>query len=245
VLFDGGVRRAFPNVYTKNMNRMPETYTDRSAFTDHMLVMMARQGDAEAFGELIRRYRSKCIDIATILLKNRADAEDSAQTAFSQAFKNLGQFKGDAEFATWLSRIVSNQCLMLMRSMRRAKFVYLDEPVEGRRTVQMEVPSGDPDPEGETAHRQMLALLQREIRRIPPVMRNVMVLRDIQELPLMDVANQLGITVPAAKSRLLRARLELRSRLTRHYKQIGNSAPLSRSAAPLKRVAHHCAMQPC
>ena len=223
------------------------TYSDTArltTLTDQRLVKIARAGDSEAFGELIRRHRQKCVDLATYFLRNRGEAEDEAQTAFSQAYRHLDQYHGDAEFSTWLTRIVANQCLMLLRSKRSAQFVYLDETGDRQRTAPLELPSRGPDPEGETAHSQMLAVLQREIRRIPPLLRKVMVLRDLQELPMMEVAEQLGITVPAAKSRLLRARLELRSRLARHYQGIGNSAPLSRCAAPLERVAHHCTIRP-
>ena len=222
---------------------MPQSSQNRVLYTDDELVAIAQKGDRDAFGELIRRHRQKCVDLATYFLRNRSDAEDEAQNAFSQAFKHLDQYQGDAEFSTWLSRIVANQCLMLMRGRRRTQFVYLDEPVKGQKALPMELPAKGPDPEGEMAYSQMISVLQREIRRIPPVLRKVMELRDIQELPMLEVAEQLGITVPAAKSRLLRARTELRSRMSRHYETSSTSTPLSRCAAPLSRVAHHCAVR--
>ena len=211
---------------------------------DQALVEMARQGDKNAFGELTRRHRPKCVDLAVFYLRNRGDAEDEVQNAFSKAYAHLDQYQGEAEFATWLARIVSNQCLMLMRVRRRTRFVYLDETANGLDAPPVELPSCGPDPEGELAVEQMKGVLRMEIRRIPPLLRNVMVLRDIQELPMTDVADRLGITVPAAKSRLLRARNELRSRLMRHTERTGSIPPLSRSAAPLNRVAHHRAMRP-
>ena len=222
---------------------MPQPTTDRLTLSDEALVINARKGDKDAFGELITRHRQKCVDLATYFLRNRGDAEDEAQDAYSEAFEHLDQYHGEAEFSTWLSRIVANQCLMLMRSRRRAQFVHLDEPAEGSKTLPVELPASGPDPEGEFGYAQMIKVLRQEIRRIPPVLRKVMELRDIQELPMMDVAEKLGITVPAAKSRLLRARLELRSRLSRHFKGTGGSDPLSRCAVPIRRVAHHCALQ--
>jgi RNA polymerase sigma-70 factor (ECF subfamily) len=209
-----------------------------------MLVDLAREGDKDAFGELTRRHRQKCVDLATFFLRNRGDAEDEVQNAFSKAYAHLDQYQGEAEFSTWLARIVSNQCLMLMRVKRRTRYVYLDESASGQDAPPVEVPACGPDPEGEFAFRQMKVVLRTEIRRIPPMLRNVMLLRDIQELPMVDVAEKLGITVPAAKSRLLRARAELRSRLMRHTEKSGNISPLSRSAAPLNRVAHHRAIRP-
>ena len=221
-------------------------YTEKNTLpaTDMTLVTQARRGDTEAFGELIRRHRQKCLDLATFFLRNRNDAEDEVQNAFSKAYTHLDQYKGDAEFSTWLGRIVANQCLMLMRVRRNTRFVYLDEPSSGSpRPQPVELPAVCGDPEGELACQQMTDVLRLEIRRIPPVLRNVMVLRDIQELPMPDVAAQLGITVPAAKSRLLRARTELRSRLKRYTAGMGNSSPLARAAAPLNRVARHYALQ--
>ena len=220
---------------------MPTT-TGISDLRDQTLVELARHGDQEAFGELIRRHEQRCVDLATFFLRNRGDAEDEVQNAFSKAYAHLDQYQGEAEFSTWLARIVSNQCLMLMRVKRRTKFVYLDEATTD--APPMELPACGPDPEGELAFNQMKQVLQTEIRRIPPMLRNVMLLRDIQELPMTDVADRLGITVPAAKSRLLRARTELRSRLMRHREKNGSHSPLSRTAAPLNRVAHHRAMRP-
>lgn len=211
---------------------------------DQALVRMARKGNKEAFGVLVRRHQQKCVDLATFLLRNRGDAEDEVQNAFSNAYTRLDQYLGEAEFSTWLARIVSNQCLMLMRSRRRARFLYLDESASAQDSPVVELPSCGPDPEGEFAFGQMKRVLRREIRRIPPILRNVLVLRDLQELPMTDVAEKLGVTVPAAKSRLLRARAELRSRVMKHTERSGNHSPLSRSAAPLNRVAHHRAMRP-
>src|SRR5262249_2310201 len=108
----------------------------------------------------------------------------------------------------------------------------------------LELPACGPDPEGELAFDQMKVVLRTEIRRIPPLLRNVMLLRDIQELPMTDVAEKLGITVPAAKSPFLHAQTELPLRLLRHTEKCGSFSPLSKSAAPLNRVAHHRAMRP-
>jgi RNA polymerase sigma-70 factor (ECF subfamily) len=211
---------------------------------DSQLVQLARQGDPDALGELLGRHRQKCVDLATFFLRNRGDAEDEVQNAFSKAYAHLDQYQGEAEFSTWLIRIVWNQCLMLLRLRRRTKFVYLDESPETHDAPPLELPSCGPDPEGEFAFSQMKAVLRTEIRHIPPILRNVMLLRDIQELPMTDVAQRLGITVPAAKSRLLRARTELKWRLMRHAERNGTQSPLSRTAAPLGRVAHHRAMRP-
>lgn len=216
---------------------------EHSKLKDSELVQLSLNGDREAFGELIQRHWRKCVDVACYFLRNRDDAEDQAQNAVMRAFQHLDQYQGEAEFSTWLARIVANQCLMLMRARRRARFVYIDEPVSGQKTVPFQLPSSDPDPEGDLAYTQLTAVLRAEVGRIPRLMRNVMMLRDIQGLPMSDVADQLGITVSAAKSRLVRARTELRSRMAKHCGGLANSAPLSRTAAPLSRVGRHCELQ--
>jgi RNA polymerase sigma-70 factor (ECF subfamily) len=172
-------------------------------------------------------------------LRNREDAEDEVQNAFVKAFAHLDQYQGEAEFSTWLERIVTNQCLMFLRVKRRSSFVYLDETLSRRGSPPMELPACGPDPEGEFAFEQMKQVLNMEICRIPPLFRAVMLLRDIQGLPMSDVASRLGITIPAAKSRLVRAREELRRRLLGRGARTGRTSALGRCAAPLSRVAHH------
>jgi RNA polymerase sigma-70 factor (ECF subfamily) len=211
---------------------------------DQLLVDLARKGDNDAFGELVRRHYRKCVDLATLFVRNHWDAEDQVQTACSKAHARLDQFQGEAEFSTWLSRIVTNQCLMFMREKRRARFVYLDDPVREPEAPPLELPACGPDPEGELALGELKTVLRTEIRRVPPLLRNAIMLRDIQELPMAEVAEALDISVPAAKSRLLRARTELRQRVRQRCSNVGTLSPLSRSAVPLNRVAHHRAMHP-
>jgi RNA polymerase sigma-70 factor, ECF subfamily len=217
------------------------TATDRP---DRLLVQLTRQGDNDAFGELMCRHYRRCVDLATLFVRNHWDAEDQVQIAFSKAHARLEQYQGEAEFSTWLSRIVTNQCLMFMRERRRAKFVYVDGGTREMDAPSLELPACGPDPEGELAYGEMKEVLRAEIRHVPPLLRNVILLRDIQELPMTEVAEALQISVPAVKSRLLRARIELRQRLKKRCEGIGTLSPLSRSAAPLNRVAHHGAVRP-
>jgi RNA polymerase sigma-70 factor (ECF subfamily) len=205
---------------------------------DAELVQLSLQKDRDAFGELIHRHYRKCVDVACYYIRNRDDAEDQTQNAFLRAFEHLDQYQGEAEFSTWLTRIVANQCLMLMRSRRRVAVVSIDESVSDQKKQPIQLPSRDPDPEGELAYAQLIGVLRAEVGRVPLLMRNVMLLRDIQGLPMNDVADQLGITVSAVKSRLVRARTELRSRMTKYCCGLGSS-PLSRTAVPLSRVGRH------
>src|SRR5215469_13052972 len=205
---------------------MQDAIEEVQTLTELELIERARAGDRDAFGSLIERHWKRCVDLACAYLRNRGDAEDQAQTACLKAFQHLDQYKGDAEFATWLARIVANQCLMLIRVRRRTRFLYLDEVSSEPKTRPVELPDSGPDPEGDFAFRQMIEVLRREIRHIPPLLRNVMVLRDVQGLPIMHVAGQLGISVPAAKSRLVRARTELRVRMARQCETSNGSSVL-------------------
>ncbi len=198
-----------------------------SGVADDRLVVLAQDGDNAAFAELIERHQNTCKRLALSILRDVCDAEDEVQNAFWKAFEHIGQFQQDAKFSTWLSRIVVNQCLMRLRKDRRAKFLYIDEGIAGEEITTLELPDNTISPEEDLARTELGKLVQDEIRRIPPLLREVVVLRDVQGLPMPDVAGKLGISIAAAKSRLLRARLELRSRLQKH---INPPAPLSSMA---------------
>jgi len=191
------------------------------AFTDERLVDLAKGGDNDAFAELIERHRRTCLRLALSIVRNDEDAEDEVQNACWKAFDHLAQFQKDAKFSTWLSRIVVNQCLMRLRKDKRARFLYLDEGAANEEVDTLELPGLDPTPEASLAKGELRRVLRQEIERIPPLLRDVFLLRDVEELPMPAVASQLGITVAAAKSRLLRARLELRARMQKHCGMLG------------------------
>jgi RNA polymerase sigma-70 factor (ECF subfamily) len=189
--------------------------------TDAELVSMSQQGQDVAFEELMRRHYNSSIKLALSILRDRSDAEDEVQNAWWKAFEHIGQFQGDAKFTTWFTRIVVNQCLMRLRQGRRANFLYMDDVVVGDEGLTLELPATESTPEQELGNREVLNLVRKEISRIPPLLRNVFVLREVNELSMTEVAGKLGISVAAAKSRLLRARLELRNRLQQHYGRMG------------------------
>ena len=197
----------------------PHLYTLRNE-PDENLVGAAQRGDDSAFAELIRRHRSSCMKLAVSILRNAHDAEDEVQNSFTKAYLHLGKFQQDSKFSTWLTRIVVNQCLMRLRAVKRSRQVCIeDASSQPQRTF--DPVSRDATPEQVLAKAEVSSVVRNEIARIPPLLRNVVVLRDVQELPMQIVAEKLGISVAAAKSRLLRARLELRQRLERHTGRMG------------------------
>ncbi len=207
--------------------------------SDADLVALSRNDNQKAFGELTRRHWVKCLNVGCFYLRNRVDAEDCVQNAFLKAYEHLDQFQGNSHFSAWLSRIVANECLMLMRLSRRMRFVYIDEPPSDITTAPFELADMGPDPEGDLGYSELIEVLRTEVKRIPPLLRNVMLLRDIRGLPINDVAHELGITVSAAKSRLVRARAELRERMIHQCGSGGGCPVLSRIAVHTERVSRH------
>jgi RNA polymerase sigma-70 factor (ECF subfamily) len=200
---------------------------EASISSEEALVALSRQGNTEAFGELIQRHYKTCLKRAVSMMRNQSDAEDEVQNTCWKAFHRLEQFRGEGTFAAWLSRIVENQCLMRIRVDRQLHFLYLDESSESH--VHVELVGQTRNPEDELGDQEVGELLEREISRIPPLLREVMLLRDVQRLPMRDVAERLGLSVPAAKSRLMRARAELRSRLAKHCGRRGASTLTQRA----------------
>jgi RNA polymerase sigma-70 factor, ECF subfamily len=183
-----------------------------------VLVAAAKSGDAAAFEELVNRYERKIFRLTMNITRNREDAEDAMQDAFMKAYSHLNNFQEDSRFYTWLVRIAANEALMRLRK-RRPNQVSLDEPIEGDDDLMpREVQYWGPSPEQRFAQSEMHKILDQVIDQLDPDFRTVFVLRDIEELSTEETAAALGISVPAVKSRLLRARLKLRQKLDRYMR---------------------------
>jgi RNA polymerase sigma-70 factor, ECF subfamily len=168
------------------------------------LVERARAGDAAAFSELVQRYERKIYRLAKHITQNDEDAEDVLQESFLKAYSHLDSFHGDSKFYTWLVRIAVNEALMKLRKRKSDKTVSLDEPQK------------------KYSRDELADILNKAVDSLKPSFRTVFVLRDIEELSTEDTAETLGISIPAVKSRLLRARLQLREKLTRYFRRKGD-----------------------
>lgn len=185
-----------------------------------MLVNAAKGGDIGAFEQLVRKYDRNVFRIANHITQNREDAEDVVQDAFLKAFQNLGQFQGQSKFYTWLVRIAVNEALMRLRRRRPERMVSLDEDINtGEDTIPREVADWAPNPEQLYNQSELRDILQKTIQGLPPGFRTVFVLRDVEGLSTEETADALNLSIPAVKSRLLRARLQLRERLTKYFKK--------------------------
>jgi RNA polymerase sigma-70 factor, ECF subfamily len=165
--------------------------------TDADLVSRAQAGRLDAFEELVRRHRLGTYRVALRMLGNESDAEDAAQDAFVQAWRNLAGFRADAAFSTWMYRIVTNRCLNMLRARRRT------EPLPEDR----EAPASRPDRIAEG--RWQVQDLARAIARLTPEQRAPLVLRELEGCSYEEIADALDLSMSAVKSRLHRARLEL------------------------------------
>jgi RNA polymerase sigma-70 factor (ECF subfamily) len=162
------------------------------------LVERAAAGDVDAFAELVRAYERRVASVLFRLLDDRRDVEEATQDVFVQAWRNLHRYRGDAQLFTWLYRIAVNEALMRRRKTRRDVHE-LDDRV-----------AAPPDPEP-----GLRDLLVGELRALPFEYRAALVLRDVEGLTNEEVAEALGISVPAAKSRIHRGRMQIRAALAR------------------------------
>jgi RNA polymerase sigma-70 factor (ECF subfamily) len=189
------------------------------------LVAQAQAGDSAAFAELVNRYQRKIYRLAKHITQNDEDAEDVLQDAFLKAYEHLKGFHGQSKFYTWIVRIAVNESLMKLRKRKGDRFVSLDEPIDtGEEEVKREVAVWEGNPEQQYSQEELQGILNEAVETLKPDFRTVFTLRDIEELSTEETAQTLGISVPAVKSRLLRARLELREKLTRKFKRTGDDA---------------------
>ena len=192
---------------------------DEGVSDELALVQQAKNGDLEAFSELVRRYDRNIFRIAQHITHNEEDAQDVVQDAFFKAYRNLEQFQGNSKFYTWLVRIAVNEALMKLRKRRNDRTVSIDEDVEtDEGSMPREVADWSPNPEQLYGTSELGDILKKTIQGLPPGFRTVFVLRDIEGLSTEETAEMLGLSVPAVKSRLLRARLQLRERLAKYFK---------------------------
>jgi RNA polymerase sigma-70 factor (ECF subfamily) len=195
--------------------KLGEPLTDELA-----LVEAAKGGDVSAFEQLVRRYDRNVFRIAQHITHNREDAEDVVQDAFLKAYEKLDQFQGQSKFYTWLVRIAVNEALMRLRRVKPGRTVSLDEDVKtDEDTLPREVADWSPNPEQQYNQAELRDILSRTIQGLPTSFRTVFVLRDVEGLSTEETAEALDLSIPAVKSRLLRARLQLRERLNRYFQK--------------------------
>ena len=191
-----------------------------ATMSDLELVGQAKTGQLDAFDELVNRHERKIFRLTQHITGNREDAEDALQDSFLKAFSRLSQFQGDSQFYTWLVRIAVNESLMRLRKRKAHPTFSLDEPIETDDDIMpREHGTWEENPEQMYAQQELREILDRAVQSLSPIFRTVFVLRDMEQLSTEETAEALGLSVPAVKSRLLRARLQLRDKLSKHFRR--------------------------
>ena len=189
----------------------------RTDVTEQAIVQRLQVGDAEAFDTLFRRYFAKVYRQATHLVGTAAEAEEVVQEVFLAVYEKAHTFRGESTFATWLYRLTTNAALSRLRRRKRHPEVaiedYLPQFREDGHHLVRPVVDWSSDLEQGLAEAQMQQLLRQAIELLQPLDRAVLVLSDFEELPNREIGEALGLTVPAVKARLHRARLFLRGQL--------------------------------
>lgn len=201
------------------------TSTIAPTFDETSLVAKAKAGDPAAFAELVNHYDRRVFRMAKQITQNDEDAEDVLQETFLKAYSHLDDFQGNSKFYTWLVRIAVNEALMKLRKRRSDKTVPLDDPIDtGEDVVAREIAVWDENPEDTYSREELGKILDEAVQSLKPAYRTVFILRDIEEMSIEETAEALNLSISAVKSRLLRARLQLREKLTRQFKRKGDDA---------------------
>lgn len=194
------------------MTALPTRVTSATA-DDCSLAQQVAAGDRAAFEHLMRRYNRRLYRLARATLRDDAEAEDALQEAYLTAYRSIGQFRGDAALATWLSRLVLNECLgRLRRSARRQNVI----PMVGAHheiDIDAMVKHDAETPDQAAVRTEMRQLLERKIDELPETFRMVFVLRSVEEMSVEEAAQCLGIPEATVRSRHFRAKSLLREAL--------------------------------
>jgi RNA polymerase sigma-70 factor (ECF subfamily) len=180
------------------------------------LVAQAQAGVEDAFARLYNQYSRHVYRLAFNLTHDRTDAEDVLQDTFLKAFLHLREFRKESRLSTWLTRIAVNEALGRLRRGAGRKQVSLDEPIEieGKQSMPREIEDRQADAEEVYSRLELQAVLSKAIGDLEPASRMIVVLRYAQDVSTEATAKLLGLSVPAVKTRLLRARLKMRKSLS-------------------------------
>jgi len=215
-----------------------------AAAGDLDLVHASKNGDAEAFEQLVQRYHRRLLRIAQSVTRNREDSQDAVQETFLKAFQKLGEFREDSQFSTWLYRITVNQSLMNVRKQRTIKEDSLDESLgpEGE-LFSLDVADPAPTPEQLCWAAELRSIFLNTLQELRPILRTVFILRDVEGLTIDQTAKALSVSQEAVKARLWRVRLQLRDRLNRRLRERAglNRTKMSRRDSRTQGIISHFA----
>ena len=197
----------------------PGTQPREPGFDDDLgLIDQVLAGDRAPFEALVHRHERRVFRVALAVLGNFEDAEEAMQDAFVKAYRHLQDFRRESRFSTWLTRIAVNEALQKRQARKEA--VTLDEAREiESSSLPRNFEPWSADPERQYGRKEIREIVEKAIQTLPEIYREALVLRDVEGMSAEEAAVALGITVPALKSRLLRARLMMREALSASFEE--------------------------
>ena len=216
IIFD--VKEVNPPVVSERQIVEPELSGDFvSDDPDFEIVERVRNGETDAFEELVRKHGRRVYRSLLGIVGNPEEAEDALQDAFFKAFQHLPHFEGRSRFSTWLVRIAINTGLQRVRS--RKEFDRLDEDDEEFRPRNIQ--AWTETPEDFYSREELRSLVEKEVMKLPVKYRVALMLRDLEELSTEEAAAALGLSIPGVKARVLRGRLMLRESMVQYFSKTG------------------------
>lgn len=182
-----------------------------TATTDEQMVERALSGDPEAFGEIVRRWERRIFALAFGMLGREEDARDATQETFLAAFRNLRGFRGEAKVSSWLHRIAVNQCITRQRRAKVRSETALED--EAEKNVAVFISPTDVSPARVVENRESSIAVRRAVCALPTELRQVVVMKEFEELTFQEISDVLGVPLSTVKSRLYTALRQLQMRL--------------------------------
>jgi RNA polymerase sigma-70 factor (ECF subfamily) len=188
---------------------------DETSLSEAALIRRICDGESELFMDLVRPYQRMVYTTAVSIIRNEQDAEEISQEALFKAFKNLRQFRGECKFSTWIIQIVMNEARLRLRRLRRAAEESMDCGLENEEGDYIPVDFADwrEIPSESLQRKELRDILLNAISLLKPIYRDVLILRDVQHMSVAETATALGISEASVKTRLLRARFQVRDML--------------------------------
>lgn len=212
---------------TPNPHRLPSKIVRED---EHQLVVAAKAGDQKAFEELVSRYEKKIFRLTMNITRNTEDAEDAMQDAFMKAYTHLNTFEEGSRFYTWLVRIVINEAFMKVRGRRYREISIDDAGEEEHSRHPLELEDWGPNPEERYSQEELRKILAEGISELEPGHRIVFQLRDVEGFTTEETARALHLSLPAVKTRLRRARMQLRDSLDAYFRDVKGKSDNGRAA---------------